>query len=142
MISDANTKAVDTELSSCHVQPGFSVVRHIHCIVNDLRKPDLLYTMQIGMLDHLQMWIFHCRRLHEPLQKYNAIWLSVAVYHYHTPKYTTYEEVAEWNGKEMKEMSWYLLGVVTQSLWGGNPAQRPIFNHPFECTEELLEFHM
>jgi hypothetical protein len=42
----------------------------------------------------------------------------------------------------MKEMSQYLLGVVTQSLQGGNPAQHPSFNHAIECTQALLEFHM
>jgi len=39
-------------------------------------------------------------------------------------------------------MSRYLLGVVTQSLRGGNPAQRPIFNRANECTRALLEFYM
>ena len=39
-------------------------------------------------------------------------------------------------------MSRYLLGVVTQSLQGGSPAQRPIFNHTIECTWALLEFYM
>jgi len=38
-------------------------------------------------------------------------------------------------------MSRYLLGVVTQSLRGGNPAQRPIFNQAIECTWALLEFY-
>ena len=42
----------------------------------------------------------------------------------------------------MKEMSRYLLGVVTQSLWGGSPAQRPIFNRAIECTRALLELFM
>jgi hypothetical protein len=39
-------------------------------------------------------------------------------------------------------MSRYLLGVVTQSLQGGSPAQRPIFNPAIECTRALLEFYM
>jgi len=76
------------------------------------------------------------------LMKYNAIWLSVPAYHDLTPKNKSYEEVSQWNGKEMKEMSRYLLGVVTQSLRGGNPAQRPIFNRAIECTRALLEFYM
>jgi len=42
----------------------------------------------------------------------------------------------------MKEMSQYLPGVVTQSLGGGSPAQRPVFNRPIECTQALLEFYM
>jgi len=110
--------------------------------VSDLPKLDLLHTMQIGMLDHLQKWIFHFMMTHEWLNKYNAIWLSVPAYHDHTPKNKSYEEVSQWNGKEMTEMSWYLVGVVTQSLPGGNPAQRPIFNRANECPRALLEFYM
>jgi len=98
--------------------------------------------MQIGMLDHLQKWIVHFMKTHKRLDKCNAIWLSVPAYHDLTPNNKSYEEVSLWNGKEMKEMSWYLLGVVTQSLRGGSPTQRPIFNHAFECTQALSEFYM
>ena len=42
----------------------------------------------------------------------------------------------------MKEMSRYLLGVATQSLRGGSPTQRPIFNLAIECKWALLEFYM
>jgi hypothetical protein len=97
--------------------------------------------MQIGMLDHFEKWIIHCMKTHERLDKYNAIWLSVPAYHNLTPKNKSYEEVSQCNGKEMKEMSWYLLGVVTQSLQGRSPAQRPIFNRAIECTRALLEFY-
>jgi len=58
------------------------------------------------------------------------------------PKNKSYEEVSQWDGKEMKEMSRYRLGVVTQSLRGGNPAQRPIFNRANECTRALVEVYM
>ena len=98
--------------------------------------------MQIGMLDHLQKSIFHFMKTQERLDKYNAIWLSVPAYHDLTPKDKSYEEVSQWNGREMNEMSRYLLGVVTQSLQGGNPAQRRIFNCAIEFTRALLEFYM
>jgi hypothetical protein len=65
------------------------------------------------MLDHLQKWIFHFMKTHERLDMYSAIWLSVPAYYDLTPKNKSYEEVSQWNGKEMKEMSRYLLGVVT-----------------------------
>jgi hypothetical protein len=100
--------------------------------VSDLPNPDLLHTMQIGMFDHLKKWIFHFMKTHERLEKYNAIWLSVSAYHDLTTKNKSYEEISQWNGKEMKEMSRYLLGVVTQSLRGGSSAQRPILNHAIE----------
>jgi len=77
-------------------------------------------------------------KTHEQFDKYNAIWLSVSAYHDLTPKNKSYEVVSEWNGKEMKEMSRYLLGVVTQSLQGGNPPQHPIFKGAIECTPALL----
>jgi len=42
----------------------------------------------------------------------------------------------------MKEISRYLLGVVTQSLRGRNPTQLLIFNRAIVCTQALLEFYM
>jgi len=39
-------------------------------------------------------------------------------------------------------MSRYLHGVVTQSLCGRYPAQRPIFNCAIESTQAVLEFYM
>jgi len=42
----------------------------------------------------------------------------------------------------MKGMSWYLLGVVSQYLRGGSPAQCPIVNHAIVCTQALLECYM
>jgi hypothetical protein len=42
----------------------------------------------------------------------------------------------------MKEMRSYLLGVITQALQGGSPAQCPISNRTIECTRALLEFYM
>ena len=98
--------------------------------------------MQIGMLDHLQKGIFHFMKTHEWLDKYNAIWFYMPAYHDLTPKNKSNEEIFQWNEKEMKVMSRYLLGVVTQSLRGRSPAQRPIFNRPTECTQALLEFYM
>jgi hypothetical protein len=81
MLSDANTKAADAELSLRHVHRGFNVFRNSPCIVSDLPQPDLVHTMQIGMLDHFQKWIFHFMKMHERLDKHNAIWLSVPAYH-------------------------------------------------------------
>jgi hypothetical protein len=94
------------------------------------------------MLDHLQKWIFHIMKTHKRLDKDNAIWLSVPAYHDLTPKTKSYEEVSQWNGKEMKEMIRYLVGVITKSLQGESPTQRPIINRAIECTRAVLEFFM
>jgi hypothetical protein len=68
------------------------------------------------MLDHHPHWIFQFMNTDERLHEYNAICLSVPAYHDLTPNIKEYEEVCQCNGKKMKEMSWYLLGVITQSL--------------------------
>jgi hypothetical protein len=81
-------------------------------------------------------------KTHAQLNKYNAIWLSPSGYHNNTPKQISSEEVSQWTGKEMKDMSQYLLGVVTQSLQGGSPAQCPIFNYTIDCIQAFLEFCM
>jgi len=70
--------------------------------MTNLPKPNLLHTMQIGMLDHLQEVILHFRKTPGQLDKYNAIWLSVPAYHDFTPKTKSFEEVSQWNRKEMK----------------------------------------
>jgi len=110
--------------------------------VSDLPKPDLLHIIQIAILDHVQKWVFHLMKTHKQLDKYNAIWLSVPAYQHLTLRNKSHEEVSQWNGKEMKEMSLDLLGVVTQSLRGRNHAQRPRFICAVECTQVLLEFYM
>jgi len=56
-LSDAGTKAAHAELSSRRVHRAFTVFHHYPCIVSNLPKPDLLHTILIGMLDHLQRWI-------------------------------------------------------------------------------------
>jgi hypothetical protein len=98
--------------------------------------------MQIGMLDHLKKWIVHFTKTHQWFDKYNAIWLSTPAYHDLTPKTTSYEEVSQWNGKEINEMSRYWVEIVTKSLRGGIPARRPIFNRAIECTRAFIEFYM
>jgi len=139
MLINVDTKAAKAELLLRIVHRGFSISWHIRCIVSNTPKPDLLRTMQMGMCDHLQMWIFYFTKTDEQLNKYNAIWSSVPAYHDLTPKKKSYEEVSPWNEKEMKEMSRYLLGVVTQSLRGRRPSQQPIFTHVIECTRAVLE---
>jgi hypothetical protein len=37
--------------------------------VIDLLQADHLYTLQIGMLDHLQLWIFNFMKSHEWVDK-------------------------------------------------------------------------
>jgi len=120
MIIDANTKVADAEPLSGHVHWGFNVFRNIPCIVSNLPNPDLHYTMQIGMPDHLQKWIFHSKKQYERLDKHNAIRLSVAACHDLTLKNTSDEKVSQWNAKEMRG------GTCLELLPGLYPREAPL----------------
>jgi hypothetical protein len=48
------------------------------------------------------------------LDQFNAIWLFLPVYNDLTPHSQSDQNVSQWNGKEMKDMRRYLLGVVKQ----------------------------
>jgi hypothetical protein len=98
--------------------------------------------MQIDMLDPLPNWKLHFTKMYEWHDRYNAIWESLCAYHNLTQKTKSYEAVCQWNGKEMKEMSWYVVGVVTQSQQVGRTAHHPISNHAIECTRTVLEFYV
>jgi hypothetical protein len=46
------------------------------CNPVDLPKPDVLHTMQLGMLKHLLEWIHALLKQYNRLDRFNAIWLS------------------------------------------------------------------
>jgi len=107
--------------------------------VSDLPKPDLLHTMQIGILDYLLKWFFHYMNMHKRLDKYNAICLSVPAYHDLTPENMSYVDVSQLNRKEMKSTSQYQLGIVPQCRHDESHIERLILNCAFEFTWALLE---
>jgi len=98
-LSDSNTNSADPEILSRQFHRRFNVFRYLLCIVSDLPKSDLLYSLLIGMLHHLQKCIFHFIKTHEGLNKYNAIWLSVPAYHDLTPQNKSYEEDSRMEGE-------------------------------------------
>jgi len=67
--SDDNTKEADAGILSRYDHRGFNVFQLNPCIVSELPKPDLLHSMQIGMLDHLPKWMFYIMKTHEQLDK-------------------------------------------------------------------------
>ena len=61
-------------------------------------------------------------KTHNRLERYNSLWFSTPAYNDLTSKYKPYEEVSRLGGKEVKEISRYLLAVVVQTLRSGSVA--------------------
>ena len=113
----------------------------LDCVTSDLHKPDLLHTMQIGMLKHLLGWLHSFLHLHKRLQCFNAIWLSVSSYLDMTRPKRSYEQVSRWTGKEIKTMCRFLVVVLRLALQDAVAPQKAEFEEAIQCTRALVEFY-
>jgi hypothetical protein len=111
-------------------------------VVSELPKPDLLHTMQLGMLKHLLQWLNQLLKKYNRLDRFNDLWLSVPAYPDFTKPTKAYEEVSQWTGKELKNMSRFLVSVLSNALRCPEHHERADFNDAIECTRALLDFYM
>ena len=130
------------DLKARNVNAGFNILWCLEGITSDLPKPDLLHTMQIGMLKHLLGWLQDFLKQHKRLDLFNDIWLSVPAYLDMSKPRCAYEEVSRWNGGEIKTMTRFLVGVTRNALRNPNAAQKAPFETAVECTRSLVEFYM
>lgn len=139
---ERETTQSEANLRSRNVNPGFNILWYLESVTSDLPKPDLLHTMQIGMLKHLLGWLQEFLKQHKRLDQFNDIWLSVPAYLDMSKPRCAYEEVSRWNGGEIKTMTRFLVGVTRNALRNPNPAQKAHFESALECTRSLVEFYM
>ena len=140
-LSVANTPAANARLARHHIHQGFNVLWYLDCVVSDLPKPDLLHTLQLGMLKHLLGWLHDFLKQHKRLTAFNNIWLSVPPYLKMAQPQKAYEEVSTWQGKEIKTMSRFLVGVLRCALRNPSHSERSIFDEAIECSRALVEFY-
>ena len=133
IVSDTNS-AVAKIHYTCHgVHQGSNVLWYLDCIVSDLPKPDLLHTMQLGMVKHLLRWLQDFLKQHKRLEAFNNIWLLVPPYLDIMQPQKENGVGSSWQGKEIKIMSWLLVGVLRCALRNPSSSQRGIFNEAIEC---------
>ena len=141
-LSESNTPHSVAELDRMGVNPGPNVLWKLDCIVADIPKSDLLYTMQLGMMGYILKWLQHFLEEHSRFDQFNNIWLAVPPYLDMAAPSKPYAKISQWSGKEYKTMSRYLLPVLRNALRGGTPSERRKFDDAIECTRALLEFYM
>jgi len=138
----ANTAPANARLASFDVHQGYNVLWDLDCMTSDLPKPNLLHTMQLGMLKHLLGWLSVFLKQHNRFEAFNNIWLSVPVYLDMAQPWRTYEEVSSWQGKEIKTMSCFLVAILRCALRAPSASQHGIFNQAIECSRALVEFYL
>ena len=130
------------DLKGRNVNTGWNILWSLESIISDLPKPDLLHTMQIGMLKHLLGWLQDFLKHHKRLELFNNIWLSVPAYLDMSKPRCAYEEVSRWNGGEIKTMTRFLVGVTRNALRNPTPGEKAPFESAVECTRALVEFYL
>ena len=141
VLSIANTATANARLAGFDVHQGYNILWDLDCMTSNLPKPDLLHTMQLGMLKHLLGWLSMFLKLHNRFKAFNNIWLSVPAYLDMVQPWQMYEEVSSWQGKEIKTMSHFLVAILRCALRAPSASQRGIFNQAIECSRALVEFY-
>jgi hypothetical protein len=139
---EVNTAQSSADLKRRNINSGGNILWFLEGVTSDLPKPDLLHTMQIGMLKHLLGWLQDFLKYHKRLERFNNIWLSVPAYLDMSKPRCAYEEVSRWNGGEIKTMTRFLVGVTRNALRNPAPAEKVAFESAVECTRALIEFYM
>jgi len=141
VLSVANTATANVRLASFDVHQGYNLLWDLDCMTSDLPKPNLLHTMQLGMLKHLLEWLSVFLKQHNRFEAFNNIWLSVPAYLDMAQPWWTYKEVSSWQGKEIKTMSCFLVAILRCALRAPSASQHGIFNQAIECSRVLGEFY-
>ena len=131
------------ELTQRGVIPTCNVLWQTGAVVGDLPKPDLLHCMQLGILNHLMDWVMDFLHEFQRLELFNQLWISIPPYQNMLRPKKTFQEVSQWQGKEFKTMSRFLLACFAASL--DNPSNnmtRKTFEEAILCVRTALEFYM
>jgi len=114
----------------------------LRCNPTELLKPDLLHTIQVGILKHLLLWIMSFLKLHHWLALFNSLWMAIPPYLSMTQPKKSFEEIVQWTGGEYKKMSRFLVGCLVNSLRCPSNSEHSAFEKVILCTRGLCEFYM
>jgi len=107
-----------------------------------LHKPDLLHTVYLGLIKHLMDWISGSLKKHARLQPFDDTWKALPPYQgFFVPK-KAFREVTQLQGKEMRNLRWFLLGVLAVALRQPDSRQVILFKHGLDCVRALVDFNM
>jgi len=122
---------------------GQNVFHGLHRVSEaDLYTPDMLHTVYLGLFKHMMDWIQAFLKKHGRLQAFDDVWKALPPYpEFLVPK-NAYREVAQWQGKEMRNLGRCILGVLAMALRQAQSSQVIPFKHALGCVRALVDFSM
>lgn len=128
-------------LEAAGVRPRENALWNLGINLSDLPKPDLLHTVLLGVLQHLLEWLHGFLKIVNRMELFNRVWLSVPPYQRFSQPKRAYEEVSHWQGKEIREMARFLMGVLYVTLRRQPDSSRRSMQDCLKATRGLLHFH-
>ena len=108
----------------------------------DLHLPDLLHTIYLGLFKHMMDWIQGFLKKHSRLQAFDDTLKTLPRYPgFFVPK-KAYQEVTQWQGKEIRNLGRCLLGVLAVALPQPDSTQVIPFKRALECYRALVDNNM
>ena len=114
---------------------GQNVFHGLHRVsVPDLHIPDMLHTVYLGLFKHMMDWIQGFLKKHGRLQAFDDVWKALPPYPGFLVPKKAYREVAQWQGKEMRNLGHCILGVFAVALRQPQSSQVIPSKHALGCV--------
>jgi len=108
---------------------------------SDLHKPDMLHTVYLGLFKHMMDWIPGFLTKHGRLEAFDQVWKALPPYPGFLVPKKAYREITQWQGKEMRNLGRYVLGVLAVALLQPWSAQLIPFKRALGCVRALVDFN-
>ena len=139
----SNSDGAHAKFRGLGINLGQNVFRGLHRVsVPDLHTPDMLHTVYLGLFKHMMDWIQAFLKKHGRLQAFDDVWKALPPYPGFLVPKKAYREVAQWQGKEMRNLGRCILGVLAVALRQPQSSQVIPFKHALGCVRALVDFSM
>ena len=96
---------------------GQNIFHGLHRVsVPDLHIPDILHKVYLGLFKHMMDWIQGFLNKHGRLQAFDDVWKALPPNPGFLVTKRAYRKVAQWQGKEMRNLGRCILGVLAVAL--------------------------
>ena len=113
-----------------------------HVLAPGLHQPDLLHTVYLGLFNHLMDLIEGFLKKHAQLQAFDDTWKVLRPYLRFFVRKKAYSEVSQWQGKEIRILGPFLVGILAVALRPLNSRQVIPFNHARDSLLALVAFNI
>jgi len=109
-------------------------------------KPDLLQTMDLGMIKHALEWMFNMLDEHGKglPDLYDITWMTISPHPAISVPKKKYRSVKQWSGKEYRNAASIMLAVLEATLdpFPADDIQQAVFDKSMDCICTLLNFYL